>query len=106
MTNKIASVFVNPKASGYNDASEEEQMRKQIEKGETAEKVLKEILGFEEVNKFTNLSKAQIIEQMAMLKYRSFSFENKKQKNNKPLHTLLMAIVSTGCGCLGETDSY
>ena len=80
-------------------------MRKQIEKGETAEMVLKEILGFEEVNKFTNLSKAQIIEQMAMLKYRSFSFENKKQKNNKPLHTLLMAIVSIGCGCLGETDS-
>ena len=46
-----------------------------------------------------------MIEQMAMLKYRSFSFEWRKQTNNKPLHTLLIALVSIGCGMLGETDS-
>ena len=62
MTNKIGVIFVNPQVSRLNTASKEDQKRKQIKKGKTAEKVFKELLGFEEVIKFTGFSKAQMIE--------------------------------------------
>ena len=63
-------------------------------------------MGFEddELIKFTGLSKAQMIEQIAMLKYRSFSYERWKQNNNKTLNNLLIAIISIGCGSLCETN--
>ena len=103
VTDKTAVVFVNPAASMFSTVSEEDQKSKQIEKGEAAEKLLKEFLGFIEVLKFTSLTKAQIIEQMTMLKYRSTSFEWSKQKKNKLDHTLLIATVSIGLGYPAET---
>ena len=78
VTNTLALIFVNPQGLHENMRSNEPAevtKARHLEKGKIAKKLFTEEFNFQEVDVYTSLPKAQIIEQLKLTKYHAQRFE-------------------------------
>ena len=90
VTQSIAVIFVS------------ENKNKYLKKAETASKLFKDVLNFDEVSVYVGLTKSQIIEKFDLLQMKADQFEYEKEERD----ILAMTVVSIGSVFDLETDSY
>ena len=90
VTQSIAVIFVS------------ENKNKYLKKAETASKLFKDVLYFDEVSVYVGLTKSQIIEKFDLLQMKADQFEYEKEDRD----ILAMTVVSIGSVFDLETDVY
>ena len=99
VTETVAYIFVNTESLGlpYKNA---------VGRGKSALALFKDILEFEHVEVFTDLTKSNIIEKLEELQERADDFEQRKKRMNDRVEELFAELDPDGDGTLTKEQTW